>query len=257
MNQGQLDKLSMYRTVLGACKSFNPVKTVPAFTNGVTQLEAITSELEKAHSVQLSDRTGITEDKNLRRENLVDTALIVAGGMHAWANDNNNNQLMARTNLSASDFKSVSQGDCIALCELIAGLADTNVDSLADWGIDAALITNYKDLITNFKDEITSPRDASIERTNATVKISEAFNKADQLIKNCLDKLVFQFKISDTDFYNTYISSRKIIDRGRRSSSKDNGNGDSTSTATATGSDATAPETAALGQGSATAEEQF
>ena len=67
------------------------------------------------------------------------------------------------------------------------------------------------DKITSYNAILSTPRTGIAEKTKATKKLTVLFDTADAAVEN-MDFAVGIIKLTQTDFFNGYTSSRKLVD---------------------------------------------
>jgi hypothetical protein len=180
-------------------------------------LNSKVAEIAAARQIQESSPSGITLDKAAKRDAMTDAAMFVKGAVQAFATDNANNELFGSVNYSLSEIKRAADTIARDRALLIYNKAFPLLAKLADYGITAAVLTDFKTAIANFTAIIPKPRTAINSIKAATTSIEELFIEADIILKRKVDKFMVQFKASNVSFYNTYLNARQIIDLGKGS----------------------------------------
>lgn len=218
MNRTLENKLSMYLAVQKVCADNNSVWSgIIACVTAVNNLNSKVLEIVDARQIQESSPSGITLDKAVRRDAMIDSAMFVKGAVQAFATDNGNNELYESVNYSLSEIKRPADTIARDRALLIYNKAVPLVSSLADYGITAAVLTDLQTAITNFTAIMPKPRTAINSIKAATNTIEELFIAADLILKRNVDKFMVQFKATNEAFYNTYLNARQIIDLGKGS----------------------------------------
>lgn len=212
MNKYQSARLDSLNLIVRESNN-NPasVALVPKFGAVITQLQNICSDLDECRVEQEKDLTGITTNKDVTLENLVDSTVEIAGAVHSYAYDKQNHALMAKVNIKSADIEKMTQSEVIAAAGIILEEAlKIPPADLANEGISAEEIVTYQELIDYFKSIKSSNREAVIDRTGTTERINQLFKKASSIIRNKLDRLAMQFKRKDPEFYFKYKAARVV-----------------------------------------------
>jgi hypothetical protein len=215
MNKYQSARLDSLNLIVKE-SSNNPesITLVPKFGTVINQLQDICTELGEHRVDQEKDLTGITTNKDVALENLADSCIEIAGAVHSYAYDKQDHALMEKVNYKSAEIEKMTQAEVVAAAGIILEEAlKIPVTDLANEGITAKEITDFKELISYFKSIKSSNREAVIDRSGTTEKINELFREASSLIKNKLDRLALQFKRKDPEFYLKYKAARVVLYR--------------------------------------------
>lgn len=217
MNKVQTNKFRAYNTVDAVLDAHEATWTpLAAFAAGVSRFKGIIVEIQDSAQTQAS-RTGAANEKSYALEALGNAAFETAAAVHAFAVAQRDYELEGRVDFSRSSVSLGRETAVVSRCRDIHAAATAHVADLADYGITAAKLTALKKKIDAFETSISKPRQQVAESSAATVSLAEQFNEADEVLKKCLDKLVYQFKVSAPDFFNEYQTARSIVNiRGGR-----------------------------------------
>lgn len=215
MNKYQTARLDSLNLIIKESQN-NPgsIARVPKFGTVINQLQDICTELESLQIEQGKDLTGITADKDMTLENVIDSTLEIAGAVYSYAHDRSDNALMSKVNYKSTAIEKMTQSEIVAVGGIVLEEArKIPAESLANEGITPEELAAYGDLISLFKNIKSSNREAVIDRSSATEKISGLFEEASSLLKNKLDRLARQFKRKDPAFYLKYKTARTVVYR--------------------------------------------
>ena len=215
-------KIQMYRTVISVCEGADQtISQLPAFQRGIATLKSYVEQIEQLEQIQVSPTKGITLQKEKLKVDVENLVLEVAGGIHAYAAERDNFELMKKTDVNSSI--GLVQSELLSTSERIQSEAEKIVSELADYGVTAIELQQLKSLTEQLNKDMTKPKEARIDRSGATANIDDTFRSADALLKNQLDKLALKFRKTAQDFYRAYKSARNIEDRkGRGNNGDDN-----------------------------------
>jgi len=217
MNDYQIAKLASYKLMVKEAKNYpNIISLIPSFETGINRLDAITIEVDDIGIQQAKDITGITADKNSMIDDLNESLVDVSGAMHSIAVSRNDKTLQAKVNFRESKIDRMTQPELMNAAAIVLEEAGKiSPKELADEGISAEELTNFRSVYTQTKIAGTDTRGAIIDRSGHTQKLSELFGDASDLKKNTLDRLVSQFKRKSPEFYQKYKAAAMVNYRRR------------------------------------------
>ncbi|MBW8331473.1 MAG: hypothetical protein K0M40_05620 [Prolixibacteraceae bacterium] len=218
MNKYQTARLDSLNLIVKESNN-NPasIALVPNFGIAINRMETICNELGELHVSQEKDLTGITADKEVDFENLIDTTVDISGAVYSYAHDMKDNTLMAKVNLKTKAIERMTQSEVVAVAGITLEEAlKVPAEDLANEGISATEMSDYQELISHFSSIKSSKREAVIDRSGTTEKISKLFKEASSLLNNKLDRLATQFKRKDPEFYLKYKAARSVQYRANR-----------------------------------------
>ena len=99
MNQTLENKLSMYLAVQKVCADNNSIWSgIVACATAITDLQNKVNEIVTVRQVQESNPTGITQDKQVKRDVMIEQAMFVKGAVQAYSTNTSNNELFESVN---------------------------------------------------------------------------------------------------------------------------------------------------------------
>ncbi|MEI6853791.1 MAG: hypothetical protein WCL06_13170 [Bacteroidota bacterium] len=157
---------------------------------------------------------GVTTDKAIKMEDMIDGTLVIAASLYDFADDNNNNELMVNSHVTRWTLKDMSDLEKANACDAIVALANANI---ADMGTDYIIkqldIDNLAATVTAFRVHIPKPRQVISSGATARAEIRLLVKDAYKVLKK-LDKLMEHFKKSNFEFYHKWFRARNIILKG-------------------------------------------
>ncbi len=219
MTDPQSNRLDMYIVVNNFYLSNQAtIDLVPARATAFGQLGTNITTINGLVGGQSLTTTGVTQDKSALRlilDNITSTTLASA---RAWALSVGNNTLAEEFNHSFSEIQKIKDDTVQGFCEYRITLINDNLPAMADFGIDAAAVTQWTDALSAYVAMLESPREAVNTRHLNTVALKDVFSQTSDLFNEQLDPLMLVFKLSDPDLYAAYKQARIIIDRKGSSS---------------------------------------
>ncbi len=186
---------------------------VPAIATTFADIKMCHREIELNDSIFKEGVKGIVVSKDVSQGELIKTGLVVAGGLYAYAVDNNDSELMTLADLNTKSFGKLRDSEIPVMVERIIDKADLLKDKLANYGITEAKLTESRtklnDYITKFGSVSTGKGAKSA--ANSTIKL--LLEKCDKKLK-VLDKLMLAYKETNPVLYNKYLAARTIYNKG-------------------------------------------
>jgi hypothetical protein len=217
MKAKQEDKLSMYYAVQKVCSANVGVWNVlPAFATTFANFERYVAMLKKALETQGRDITGVSQDKDVLENSMIDKALEVADCIYAYATEIADFSIRSKVDFTRSFLKQSRDSFALQHCQLIHSEAKLLVGSLGDYGVTDVELNDLQAKINAFALILAGPRTAITERKGATENVDKIVKEVDTILKDKLDKLIIKFRVSSLDFYRQYFDARKIVSVGSR-----------------------------------------
>jgi hypothetical protein len=228
MTNRQEVKLRMFNTViLVLLKFLEVIKLIPALYREFLNFQEKVKAIEALHPVQAADNKGITEAKNIERDDVAEMANILSGALYSYGTHKKDAELYEKMSLEPSAFSRANLADFIKLCNTILTECEKAGAALEDYGVSAETISGFKTSFESFKSNAVKPRGAIVEKSTATSTLEELFSDAEGILVNHIDSLILPFKLTNAQLYKEYQSARILEDRGPGSKKKDNGNDNS------------------------------
>jgi hypothetical protein len=213
LNARQVVKRNMYDVVITKCDA-NPEITGrnTALTAALSELKTLLASITAAAPLSAAVITGITTDKKVSKDELSQTAAILAGQIYAYAAKTRNNTLKEAANFSVSDLKRLKDGELGPRCQAIYDLGAENLSALKDYGVSSNTLTDLQEAIEAYTQTVPKPRSALADRSTVKANLRQYFKETDALLLEQIDKLVESFAEEFPDFVATYKSARIIVD---------------------------------------------
>lgn len=197
------------------CEKYQTTWTsVAAFAATYNLLAAKIPLLEQNRDAQMQATTGITTDKNNKRQLMVDKAAFIQNRLQSYANVNNNPELYDSVKFSPSKMKTARDTEIVGICNTILAKATANAATLVNFGVTAALITELQTSITNYSATVAKPKTAISQTKTATENLAKLFKEIDDLLNKRLDLDIELFKVPKPEFYSQYQTARIVIQTG-------------------------------------------
>lgn len=205
-------KLRMYKRLLATLRKFAASwQAVPAFARAVAALETEIQAIEALNPSLQADNTGTTEDKVTSKEHMIERALHISGILVAYAHDIQSAELAQDAAVTKSDFKAIKEMDNDDLALHIYELGVKYLAQASDYGMNQEDLNEFAQHIETFSERIGQPKELLTNTKQTRGQQQRHFDKADQVIQNIMDNLVFQFKKKDLAFYQAYEEARSVV----------------------------------------------
>lgn len=189
----------------------------PTHLTGLPALEETAEELTdlilavNANAQVQSSPSGAAGAKKGALTAVGDLAFEVAGGVLSFAEKSEDPALAAKVSFSRSG---VTAGSANAISNRIQGIIDVAVEhvaSLADHGVTQAKINSLKQRLKTYDQLRVLPRQAQAAAAAATKQLARLFPKATRLLDRRVDRLVWQFRATEPEFYDKYQTARALV----------------------------------------------
>jgi hypothetical protein len=187
--------------------------TLPNFSALFTLYNNNLNQVQVIREQQEANKTGISDNKEMLRKDLIAKAYDVSKKTEVYAKLNNNAILAKEIHYSESDLLRAPDSKLKDKSMLIYDRANSNINVLGPYGISATTLTALKAAIDAFNTAIPSTRIGKTESKSATTQLTKIFAANDELIKK-FDLLVEIVRLTQPVFYSGYKDNRKIIDTG-------------------------------------------
>ncbi len=184
------------------------------FDNGLKAIDEIRAQTG-------TSTNGITNDKDVMHEDMVDSMMEISGPFGTMANRAGNQELKNSVSFTDSYLNSLPENELVQKGKDLAKLALDNKESLVKYNITEERITALDELAVKYERKIPEPRKTVSVRVSANVKLNQLIRNNSQLLKKELDGLADHYRRSNPDFWNAYFTARKVVDYGIRHEKKE------------------------------------
>ena len=140
-------------------------------------------------------------------------ASILAGGIFAYASENNDNKLAVRADYSPSDLYKLRDSDFPKVVSEIIQAANENLTALADQGVTKEQVTDVETSLDDYRPLIGLARTITVEKGTAGAEVDQLIDGTNVMLRDQLDKSMLRFRLTDAAFYDGYQRARTIVDR--------------------------------------------
>lgn len=182
--------------------------SVPAIGAAVTELTALTAQLDAAATSQATPLEGIADDKDVVRTALEEAVFVVSEPLAALAVATNNNTLLMEVVISRSklDVLGADELDAFATRVAARGLTYQTV-LMGTYAITPTQVTAITTARTTFAPWVNKPRTARSERAGQAATIPGMIRQGKTLLRGRLDRL------TNPAFFAAYRTARAVVNR--------------------------------------------
>jgi hypothetical protein len=215
MNLHESNKYNMYTTTSGVLDANKPkVDNVPKLAAGAVKLGDGILKI-KTVDKQFDDKSSPKgEVKKQARNAVVLSSLHVVHTIYAYAEDQNDEGLKAKVNISETELHNLRDDELGTKVDNYYTLANGLIANLTEYGLVPSDLTTFRTEIDAFTASKTNIGTGKAERTGTRSSLTECFVEVDTLLSGSIDKLMEGFRKKDPEFYNAYWSARVIRDIG-------------------------------------------
>jgi high-affinity Fe2+/Pb2+ permease len=214
MNNQQINKYNMYLTVQGTLSDYAQAWTnIPVVTKIKNRLDELIAQLGEQNEVKQISTKASTNNKNQLKEQLIKKAAILGGVLVSFASIENDAGLAIKAKVSKSELERLRETTLPDTIQVFIDEAQNRLTQLADYGYTEAQLTELGTTLDDFRVLSGSPRKAQTKISAAVATLEDLFSQVDEVLKNQMDKLMLQFKETQTEFFQVYQKARVIVDR--------------------------------------------
>jgi hypothetical protein len=145
------------------------------------------------------------------RTSLGDLAYEIAGGVSSFAQKGKDPALAAKVAFSRSKITAGSGNVVSARIQGIIDVAVEHLESLGDHGITQAKVNSLKQRLKTYDQLRVLPRQAQAAAAAATKQLAQLFPQAALLLDYRIDRLVWQFRATQPEFFDKYQVARTVV----------------------------------------------
>jgi hypothetical protein len=213
MNKTQTNQYRMFLTTQESLDSNSALwNMIPVLLTVKNNLDELIQRIADVNEKTVSNSKAVTANKEIVLEGLSQKAVILSGILQAYAAFTNNVKLAGRVKLTHSEIIRARETDVEALVAPVINEARKELSNIVDFGASEAQVLELETSLDDFNTQIGQPRTVRNQAYAAITLLDELFDATNDVVKNKLDKLMIQFKYSQTEFYSEYARARTIVD---------------------------------------------
>ena len=212
----QKNKNSMFATVLAFVRENHEVYSgTEEFVSSVANLESVIDQIKEKEDERSSVTTGKTKNKNVTRDSVSRSTLLIAGALYALGKKTGNVVLTENVDTTMSFLKSLRNHDLIIKLDAIKEFAVENREILVAYGVTNEKYTEFLSRVELYTKALSAKSSSGATKSSARKSIKQLFKEGD-VILDILDRLNENYIESNIAFYNGYKAARVIKNLGIR-----------------------------------------
>lgn len=217
MTDRQENKFTMYEAVTSLLDA-NTAKTssMTAFATALTSFKDVIASISEKNIQKTTATAGKTTLKNQQQQELIESALPIAGALYALGAATNDPRIQELGNIRKGALQNLRDTELNDVITNIKNLADGYAASLVPYGVTPVAITALDTKLTAYSTALGSKEASFSTKVAAGAVLSDLFEDADAILKDQLDRMMEMFAPTDQQFYLEYKSAREIKDLGHR-----------------------------------------
>lgn len=210
MDELLLRKLKMYRNVLSTTTAHKDVWiTSMPFKAEVDQLEANLKKID-LKSQKLVGSKGASGHKKQMSGEMLEAALIVCGAGIAYANQNNDKDLICKFDFTKSSLAKGNEKNVYNRCVSISIAAEPILNELMTYNMPANQLTILNLAAKEFDILIAVPREVLKADKSSKEELILIYDDCDLLLDKRMDKMMLIYQKSESDYFKEYTNARII-----------------------------------------------
>ncbi|MGB0424305.1 MAG: hypothetical protein ACPGED_08280 [Flavobacteriales bacterium] len=226
MNKLQMAYLHMQERVLAQMeRSSELAGTIPGLNEVTEQLKAFLEKLRELRQVQEWNTRGVSERKQLVREELVEESQLVSSFFQEMSKRANMEHLIG-LHKSASDIDAMKQELLVAYSSELEDILTQHAELFTELGYPEDRKAKFLELSMEFRSIKHVPREAIQVRKQATEGIKQLMEQIRELLEHRIDVL---FKANEKQFPEpalAYFSARDVVMPASYSREEESSNGE-------------------------------
>ena len=215
MRINQSNRYNMIKGVIAVLRGgITKVAVVPAIAAALARLEQIVETISIKELERSDDTTGKLDVRDNVEDMLVEALVPVASALTAYASVTKNVELFEKAKIKKAAMYRLRDNELVLKAKAILTLAQQYIDKLGDYAVTAQSLNDLQQYIADFEAAIANVDKGHSGRSGARIAVHDAFDAADDVLKNQLDKMMETVRKTDPQLYNEYISARVIHDLG-------------------------------------------
>jgi uncharacterized protein YktA (UPF0223 family) len=216
MNSKNSSTRNMYQIILNILILFDLVwSVIPSVASIVTSFRNKVGEIDDTAAEQQGSLKAYKTNKEQKKQQMAEKSLTMRGKVSSLAATEGNTILLGKMKISFTKLFYAKDATAIGNAEIIYDAAnDLTPEQKTAAGISEDDITGLRESIDTFK-ELPSPIQMRVIRKANTKKLAQLFKEANLILKNSLNGLMFQFKVSNPDFFNQYMNAKSVLESHR------------------------------------------
>ena len=213
MDANEESKISMMSVVKQHLDA-NPdiVAKIPAFSDACLLFKAKVIDINNEMKKESAKNKGFAIDKTDSKKELATAATAFAAGVFAFASATSDKVLKEKVNFTFSELLKTKDDELGPKIAMIITVATENIGQLEPYGINQGSLTDMAAQLESYQEKVPAPRNAAVLKKTVRSTITTLIKEADLILKEQMDKTALLLKTKYPEFYESYKSSRILID---------------------------------------------
>ncbi|MCG8409768.1 MAG: hypothetical protein MI739_00605 [Bacteroidales bacterium] len=160
-----------------------------------------------------NNNIAITKRKENLQKTLANKAVKLSGAMQAYCSETNRIDLKKEISITKTKVLRAKDSELKPMISLLIDCSKKYLANLSDFGVTDAMIADLQITLDDFNALIGKPRVILNNKYMQLSILDELFGKANNLLKDKIDKIMVMFKDSENGFYEGYLRNRVIVNK--------------------------------------------
>jgi len=215
MDDNQENYLSMINKVQEVLHTYQTIfEKNKIILNTLASIDQWEKKVQDAHIRQQFDYSTLIEEKNKAKAKLVTQSVVLISIVRSYAADIDDNDLYKKVNYSKSAISHLRDNVIHDFGQFLLEQATNLFDTLTNYGLTQEYLDKYKTTVKTYTAAIPKPGAAIAKKAEATKELKYAVSELKKLVNRKLDNNMLLYMATNPEFYQAYISARKIYDTG-------------------------------------------
>ena len=213
MNKFLSNKYNSYQGIVSLLTTRRPeYETYPRFVEQADQFMGIVNEITYLNDNTNKDYRDLTGSKDEAKERMAVFVSSFAAAGALYALETGQHELKAELEVTYSEVKYVKDSEAMKIAKDVESLLLASKDQLAEYFVTESDFQALNDAIEAFNSLYRTRAEKSDEAKVDTRRLEVLFRRADELLREKLDRSVKRLRIEVPDFHDYYFSARSIVD---------------------------------------------
>jgi hypothetical protein len=225
MNKSQAKDTRMFAAT-DECMNQNQVKwtnilAISLIKDKLVQNMVNIKELDQKKSSSVS--TPVTTNKEKTKELLEESIEILAGIVSSYAEAKGLKEIAQKVKLLTQSFAKKRETDIEPKVNAFLKLVRELMPELSDYALTEAMVVEAETLRNQLVAMIGSPRNLTVQGSSANKQVDTLITETKNLLSKQLDGLMLRFRTTESEFYNSYLQARTIVEPATHHKDKPDG----------------------------------
>jgi len=224
MNKLQTKDVKMFGTT-DECMTDNQAKweSIPAIVQlkgKLNQNLSLIKGLNTKKSTTLSNP--VTANKEKTKELLEEQIEIIEGIVSAYAEAKELKEVAKKAKLLTKSFARKRETDIEPKVNAFLTMVRELMPDMTDYALTEEMVVDAETFRTQFVALVGAPRSLTVQSSSANKQVDALITETKNLLNNQLDGMMRRFKSKESEFYNSYLQSRTVVEPATHHNDKPN-----------------------------------